>query len=111
MQYIALYSAIQCNFDHHGSTESKSHSLSSTFISSLSVLVSMAVSLSVSNSANIAFASSSVTCAEVVLWKVLVLLSSLLSTESDPGLQYEEDSVILLLSQFPAHCHFVGCRF
>ena len=73
--------------------------------SSPSVFVSMAVSLSVSNSANMALASSKVTWgsgdnealppdgavfltwAEVVLWKVLVLLSSLLTTESELGLQ------------------------
>ena len=40
----------------------------------------------------------------------MFIIILIIITESDPGLQYEEDSVILLLSQFTAHCHFVGCR-
>ena len=41
---------------------------------------------------------------------LIITTTTIIITESDPGLQYEEDSVILLLSQFTAHCHFVGCR-
>ena len=41
---------------------------------------------------------------------IIITTTAIIITESDPGLQYEEDSVILLLSQFTAHCHFVGCR-
>ena len=47
---------------------------------------------------------------EQILNKFMFIIILIIITESDPGLQYEEDSVILLLSQFTAHCHFVGCR-
>ena len=47
---------------------------------------------------------------EQILNKFMFIIILIIITESDPGLQYEEDSVILLFSQFTAHCHFVGCR-
>ena len=107
-QFCIKVTMSSCSDSDQGSTESVSML---KMLSSL--LVSMAVSLSVSEaskSANMALASSRVTWAEVVLWNVLVVLSSLLRTESELGVQYEveEESDILDLSQLTACCHLAG---